>query len=125
MRTLIPLALIIFSCLQSNAQEMAIIGKWRNSENSHIVEIFKSKDTFSAKTLKSKDNKGINQIVIWGLKYDKEEKQWNKGEIKLTDMNHSANCYIYLKNDSTAVIIGYHGLKILGHSETYFKAESK
>lgn len=60
----------------------------------------------------------IGTIVIWGMRYDAANKEWNGGQIRLPGMDHAAQGYIRLDSEQQLTITGYHGLRWLGKSRT-------
>ena len=100
-----------------------IVGKWTNSKSSMTVEVFKNDKTYSAKIINATDKNQIGKIIIWNLEFDKSDKEWNNGEVKLPDMKHSASCYVKMTDINTVKITGYHGIRLFGSTETYYRAK--
>lgn len=101
---------------QNNSDQ--ILGKWFSEDNTRTVEVFKENGKYSAKIIDAKDKLQVGKLIVWGLQYDNQEKEWSGGEVQLPDMSHSASCYVKLKNDKV-IITGYHGFRLLGSSQTY------
>lgn len=101
-----------------------ILGKWVSEDNTKTVEVFKEDGKYSAKIIEPKNKNQIGTIVVWGLQYDNEEKEWSEGEVQLPDMSHSASCYVKLKGNKL-MIAGYHGLRLFGLSQTYSRKKSQ
>lgn len=101
---------------QSNCDQ--ILGKWVSLDKTRTVEVFKKNGKYSAKIIDAKDKLQVGKVIVWGLQYDKQEKEWSDGEVQTSDMSHSASCYVKLKGDKL-MITGYHGLRLLGSSQTY------
>ena len=101
---------------QNNSDQ--ILGKWVSEDNAKTVEVFKEGGKYSAKIIEAKNKKQIGTLIVWGLQYDNEEKEWSEGEVQLPEMSHSASCYAKFKGDKL-IITGYHGLRLFGSSQTY------
>ncbi|MCF6348343.1 MAG: DUF2147 domain-containing protein [Flavobacteriaceae bacterium] len=100
-----------------------ITGNWANPDNTMTIEVYKKKKSYSAKIIEAKDEKQTGKVIVWGLKYDKQKKEWKDGKVQKPDMRHSANCFAKLENKNTLLITGYHGLKILRTTEKWKRNE--
>ena len=104
------------SFAQNNSDQ--ILGKWVSEDKARTVEVFKENGKYSAKIIDAKNKLQVGKLIVWGLQYDNQEKEWSGGEVQLPDMSHSASCYVKLKNDKI-IITGYHGFRLWGSSQTY------
>lgn len=119
-RKIIPIVTFFLLSMTTFAQSADdITGKWMSPDNSVTIEVYKKGKTYSAKIIEAKDEKLISKVIIWGLKYDTETNEWKEGKVKKPDMKHSAKCFVTLENKNTLLITGYHGLKIIGKTETW------
>ncbi len=121
MRTIILLILSCFIVYTTQARVNSnmddILGIWQMENGTLQVEVFKKEGKYFGKItwVKDQSKKGsIGQLVLWNLVYDAESSEWNNGEIRLPEMNHSASCYLKLINKDTIIATGYHGLRMFG-----------
>lgn len=117
---------ILFAIISFSFNSLAqspddIIGIWSNSTKTETIEIYKVSSKYTAKITNSKNKTWIGKTVIWDLRYDSKEKEWNNGFIQKPDMSHSVSCYISLKSKAQIIISGYHGWRMFGSSETWTK----
>lgn len=122
-KTTLLLAVFTTLSLSSFSQTAAddILGNWLLQDGSKRINVYKENGNYYGKIYWVKEpakQAEIGKKVLWDLTYDAGDKEWNSGEIQLPGMNHSANCYIRLKDKNTAIVTGYHGLRLFGKSKT-------
>ena len=117
------MCLFIFFSIHSFAQNSSddIVGKWKNTKTKMTVEVYKTNNKYSAKIISAPDKSQIGKVIIWDLVFDKDEFEWNSGKVQLPNMAHSASCFVKLKDLNTVNITGYHGLRLFGSTETYYR----
>ena len=98
-----------------------VIEKWKNTKTSMTVEVYKTNNTYSAKIINAIDKSQIGKIIICNFVFNKAKSEWNGGEVQFLNMAHSASCFIKLKDIETANITGYHGLRLFGSTEKYYR----
>ena len=99
----------------------AIAGNWQLQDGSKKISVVEEDGKYVGKIYWVKDPSKKTEIgrkVLWDLEYDADDKEWNGGEIQLPDMGHSASCYIKLKDANTAIVSGYHGVRLFGKTKT-------
>lgn len=121
-KTSVILLFFLLGSFVSSAQTMAddITGKWVLADGTAQIQVIKEGDKYTGKITWVKEvsaKADIGKTVLWDLKFDKGDKEWNKGEIQMPDMSHSASCYIRLKDKNTGIVTGYHGLRMFGKSK--------
>lgn len=96
-----------------------------------IVKIFpqpgESADKLCAECQGDKHNQPIvGMSIISGLKADKENKQWGKGEILDPANGKTYNCNARLTENGTKLNVrGYIGMPLLGRSQTWVRVDEK
>ena len=73
------------------------------------------------KIINAFDKSQIGKVIICNLVFNKAKSEWNSGEVQLLNTAHSASCNIKLKDIETANITGYHGLRLFGSTEKYYR----
>lgn len=121
-KTISVFLVLLLGSFSLAAQTMAddVTGKWLLADGSTQIEVNKEGDKYVGKITWVKDavnKKDIGKKVLWDLEYDASDNEWNSGEIQMPDMSHSASCYIRLKDKNTAIVTGYHGLRMFGKSK--------
>ncbi|MEQ8906176.1 DUF2147 domain-containing protein [Ekhidna sp.] len=101
----------------------SIVGKWVSSDDVRTVRVFKEDNTYKADIIKSNNPDEIGKLILWNLVYDADAMEWNNGQIKLPGMAHEVECYIKMMSLDLIKITGYHGLRVLGKSELYYKSQ--
>ena len=104
----------------------ALIGNWQLQDGSKKINVVKENGKYVGRIYWVKDparKAEIRRKVLWDLVYNAADKEWKDGEIKLPDMRHSANCYIKLKDDNTALVTGYHGMSLFGKTKTLMRVD--
>ncbi|MEQ8878848.1 MAG: DUF2147 domain-containing protein [Cyclobacteriaceae bacterium] len=101
----------------------SIVGKWVSPDDVRTVRVFKEDNKYKADIIKSNNPDEIGKLILWNLVYDLESREWNDGKIQLPGMSHDVDCYIKMINTDSIKITGYHGLRVLGKSELYFKSQ--
>lgn len=99
----------------------AIAGNWQLQDGSKKISVVEEDGKYVSKIYWVKDPSKKTEIgrkVLWDLEYDADEKEWKGGKIQLPDMGHSASCYIKLKDANTAIVSGYHGMRLFGKTKT-------
>ena len=108
---------IVFS--QTDAD--TITGNWQLQDGSKKISVVKEDGKYVGKIYWVKDmakNNEIGRKILWNLEYDADNKEWKGGEIQLPGMGHPASCYIKLKDAKTALVTGYHGMRLFGKTKT-------
>lgn len=102
---------ILFGFSQNNGDNL--IGNWQTADKMYLIKVFKEDDKYmasiysvNAKILEKQKN------IIWNLTFNKNKKVWQNGKLQLPDMNHSADCEVKMISINTAIIIGYHSVKL-------------
>ncbi|MEQ9007011.1 MAG: DUF2147 domain-containing protein, partial [Ekhidna sp.] len=93
------------------------------SDDVRTVRVFKEDNTYKADIIKSNNPDEIGKLILWNLVYDADAMEWNNGQIKLPGMAHEVECYIKMMSLDLIKITGYHGLRVLGKSELYYKSQ--
>lgn len=114
-------SLLNASLVMEEPNEMDIVGKWKNAENSMTIEVLYNKKTFSAKIIASRNPSDVGKIVLWGLTYNSKDKEWGNGYVQLPEMKHPADCFIRLSKNNTSEITGYHVFRSLGRTQLFYK----
>lgn len=118
---ILPLILFFKSIYGQSPND--IIGMWENSDKKIVIELFKTNNTFSAKVIQSTTASHIGRVIVWDLKYNPKENEWSGGYVQKPEMEHSASCFIVLNAANSITITGYHGLRIFGKSEKFFRKD--
>ena len=101
----------------------SIVGNWVSSDGVRTVRGYKEKDKYKADIIKSNNPEETGKLILWNLVYDLESREWNDGKIQLPGMSHEVDCYIKMMSLDLIKITGYHGLRVLGKSELYYKSQ--
>lgn len=125
-KTILLLAVFTTLSLSSFSQTAAddILGNWLLQDGSKRINVYKENGKYYGKIYWVKEHAKqaeIGKKVLWDLTYDADDKEWNGGEVQLPDMNHSASCYIKLKNTNIASVTGYHGMRMFGKTKTLLR----
>ncbi|MCA6441389.1 MAG: sterol desaturase family protein, partial [Chitinophagaceae bacterium] len=125
-KTILLLAVFTTLSLSSFSQTAAddILGNWLLQDGSKRINVYKENGKYYGKIYWVKEpakQAEIGKKVLWDLTYDADDKEWNGGEVQLPDMNHSASCYIKLKNTNIASVTGYHGMRMFGKTKTLLR----
>ncbi|MDE2149892.1 MAG: DUF2147 domain-containing protein [Gammaproteobacteria bacterium] len=57
--------------------------------------------------------------MLWGLRYDADDRQWHAGRIYNSDNGHTYQCLVWLKDAKHLVLRGYVGMPVFGGSTTW------
>jgi len=141
MKKVLLIALVLFSYLNVNAQD--VIGKWKSIDDEtgkpkSIIEIYKEGDKYYGKIVellteenkdgvchtcetKYKDKNIIGLVILKDL-----EKDGNKyGDGKITDPKNAKtySAYIQLEEPNKLKVRGYMGFSLLGRTQYWYRVE--
>ena len=110
---------------QSNSE--SIVGKWlKTPKEDLIIEVYKSKDSYSGKIAWVKDNdpkKPIGFKIMEGLKYDAKQKIWEKGKISDPQSGKTYGATASIKADGILEVRALRGLKLLGRNKYFVRVK--
>ncbi|POS02246.1 uncharacterized protein DUF2147 [Flavobacterium croceum DSM 17960] len=117
MKKLIIVIVFLLTTLKGFTQNNGddLIGYWQTVDQKFLIKVFRENNKYVA-TIYSVDGKILEKQKnnIWDLKFNTDKKVWDNGKLQLPDMNHSVDCEIKMKSKDEAIILGYHGIKLLG-----------
>ena len=141
--TIIILSIILAFALRLSAQnENMILGKWKTSDGTGIIQIYKTSDgTFQGKIIKAQpkeDKKGamiddknpdpalrnrpiIGLVILKDFRYDGEI--WKSGTIYDPGNGKDYSCKMWLEDKYTLKIRGYIGISLFGRTEIWKRAD--
>jgi len=103
----------------------SIVGKWlKTPKEDLIIEVYKSKDSYTGKISWVKDNarkKPIGFKIVEGLQYDPKKKVWEKGKISDPRSGKTYGARAKIKADGTLELRAYKGLTILGRKKDFIR----
>lgn len=124
----------------------AILGTWWNAEKDGQVEVYKVGSEYRGRIVyvkenvnpdgssPKKDNLNPNEklrsrvlmgmIILTGLKFDANDKEWAEGTIYDTKSGNTYSCYAKLNSDGTLYFKGYMmGMRFIGRSTTWTRVK--
>lgn len=98
-----------------------ILGHWKMKGKDIIVLIKKENNKYVGYIVDSNDKTKDNKRIIWDLSFNNSLKEWTEGNLQLSEMDHTAHCYITYKSPNEISITGYHGFKLFSKTVTATK----
>ncbi|GAA4340752.1 hypothetical protein GCM10023184_38650 [Flaviaesturariibacter amylovorans] len=115
--TSLIIALLWVSGLKAQSTGDALLGTWELEDGSVRIQVYNEAPYYTGKIVVQKGSTtAIGNKVLWNMRFDPKENEWNNGKIQMPDMGHPAHCSIRLKDVNTAIVTGYHGFRFLGKS---------
>ncbi len=70
-----------------------------------------------------KDQKIIGMEILWDLKWDKDDQDWQGGDIMDPDNGKTYDCYISLENADKLKVRGYIGFSLFGRTQYWHRVK--
>lgn len=124
----------------------AILGTWWNAEKDGQVEVYKVGSEYRGRIVYVKENFNsdgsspkrdilnpneklrsrvlMGMIILTGLKFDSDDKEWTEGTIYDTKSGNTYSCYAKLNADGTLYFKGYlMEMRFIGRSTTWTRVK--
>lgn len=91
-----------------------------------IIQLFRGPDEDQDPTCDDcpgdkKDAKVIGMEIMWGLKWDKGDQDWQDGDIMDPDNGKTYDCYIAMESQEKLKVRGYIGFSLFGRTQYWYK----
>jgi len=137
---------LILSITALSQTSDAILGTWWNAEKDGQVEVYKVGSEYRGRIVYVKENFNsdgsspkrdilnpneklrsrvlMGMIILTGLKFNADDKEWTEGTIYDTKSGNTYSCYAKLNADGTLYFKGYlMGMRFIGRSTTWTRVK--
>jgi len=137
---------LILSITALSQTSDAILGTWWNAEKDGQVEVYKVGSEYRGRIVYVKANFNsdgsspkrdilnpneklrsrvlMGMIILTGLKFNADDKEWTEGTIYDTKSGNTYSCYAKLNADGTLYFKGYlMGMRFIGRSTTWTRVK--
>lgn len=125
-------------------QSGAIVGQWYTDGKESIIEVYEQNNKYYGKliwleeprdengkikrdaenpdeSLRDRPLKGL--VLMKGLTYDSDDKEWVDGEIYDPESGNTYSCHARLKNSDVLYLRGYMGISLIGRTTEWVRKE--
>ncbi|MDX5428266.1 MAG: DUF2147 domain-containing protein [Bacteroidota bacterium] len=122
-----------------------ILGTWLNEKKDSKIEVYKKDGAYYGRIIWLKNNVNddgtspkvdrnnpdeklqkrtiVGTIILQDLEWDKEDKEWNEGEIYDPRSGNTYSCFAKLESQNSLYLKGYIGFSLIGRSTTWTRVE--
>jgi len=144
MKTLFVISFLMMSfAVQAQSVADKVLGKWYTANKETIIEIYKDVNQYSGKIVwlkepyengkpkvddKNPDIRLQNRPVmglklLWGFSYDRNNSQWNGGNIYDPKSGKTYDCYMWMEGNDLKIKGYVLGIKWMGRKTTWTRAK--